>query len=135
VFDYGFAPDLCNVFAFRQEKLSELFPRSAAVFKPNAHRCSERTGASATSVLLEDFCRTCYFWVMSERLYSKSCPECGGVCPLQAQACRYCNSNFPGGRKFSLDWRVARVGSLRRVAIWVAILMIVVLFFINILRG
>jgi hypothetical protein len=30
---------------------------------------------------------------------------------------------------------VARVGSLRKVAIWVAILMIVVLFVINILRG
>ena len=72
---------------------------------------------------------------MSERLYSKSCPECGGVCPLQARTCRYCNSSFPGAKTFSLNWRVARVGPLRRVAIWVAILMIVVLFVINILRG
>jgi hypothetical protein len=71
---------------------------------------------------------------MSERLYSKSCPECGGVCPLQACSCRYCNYGFPGGKSFSLNWRVARVGSLR-VAIWVAILMIVVLFAVNILRG
>jgi polyferredoxin len=73
--------------------------------------------------------------VVSERLYSKSCPQCGGICPLQVQTCRYCNASFPEGRKFSLNWREARLGSLRRVAIWVAILMIVVLFFINILRG
>jgi uncharacterized membrane protein YvbJ len=73
---------------------------------------------------------------MSDRLYSKSCPECGGVCPLQAQTCRYCGARFPAGSKsFSLNWSVARVGSLRKVAIWVAILMIVVLFVINILRG
>jgi hypothetical protein len=72
---------------------------------------------------------------MSERLYSKSCPECGGVCPLQAQTCRYCSASFPGTKGFSLHWRVARLGSLRKVAIWVAILMIVVLFVINILRG
>jgi len=72
---------------------------------------------------------------MSKRLYSKSCPQCGGVCTLQAQACRYCNFIFPEDRKFSLNWRVARVGSLQRVAIWIAILMIVVLIFINILRG
>jgi hypothetical protein len=72
---------------------------------------------------------------MSERLYSKSCPQCGGVSPLQARTCRYCNTSFPGGKKFSLNWRVARIGSLRKVAIWVAILVIVVLFFINILRG
>jgi hypothetical protein len=30
---------------------------------------------------------------------------------------------------------VARVGSLRKMAIWVAILVIAILFFINILRG
>src|SRR5216684_3660727 len=47
--------------------------------------------------------RTCYFSFMSERLYSKSCPECGGVCPLQARACRYCNCSFPGGWTFSLN--------------------------------
>jgi len=72
---------------------------------------------------------------MSERLYSKSCPECGGVCPLQARTCRYCNASFPGSKRFTLNLRVARVGSLRKVAIWVAILMIAVLFVINILRG
>jgi hypothetical protein len=72
---------------------------------------------------------------MSERLYSKSCPECSGVCTLQAQTCRHCNHRFPGGNSFSLNLRVARVGSLRKVAIWVAVLMIVVLFVINILRG
>ena len=72
---------------------------------------------------------------MSDRLYSKSCLECGGVCPLQAQTCRYCNSNFPGGKSFSLNWRMPRVGPLRKVTIWVAILMIVVLLVINILRG
>jgi len=89
----------------------------------------------ARFVLLEDWFCTCYFLVVSERLYSKSCPQCGGICPLQAQTCRYCHASFPGSRKFSLNWPVARLGSLRRAAIWVAILMIVVLFFINILRG
>jgi hypothetical protein len=92
-------------------------------------------GTSAQFVPLEVFAGTCYFSVMSERLYSKSCPQCGGVCPLQARTCRYCNVSFPDAKTFSLDWRVARVGSLRKVAIWVAILMIVVLFVINILRG
>src|SRR5712692_1256602 len=88
----------------------------------------------ASFVLLEVFSHTCYFSLMSERLYSKSCPECGGVCPLHAHACRYCNATFPGATGFSLDLRVPRAGSLRKVAIWVAILMIVVLFVINILR-
>ena len=72
---------------------------------------------------------------MSERLYSKSCPECGGVCPLQARACKYCNFSFPGGRTFSLNWLSARVGPLGKVAIWIAILMIVVLIVMNVLRG
>ena len=89
----------------------------------------------ASFVLLEVFSRPCYFWFMSERLYSKSCPECGGVCPLQARACRYCNFSFPGRRTFSLNWRAARVGPLGKVAIWVAILMIVVLIVMNVLRG
>lgn len=86
-------------------------------------------------VPLEVFFGTCYFSLMSERLYSKSCPECGGICPLQAHTCKYCNSSLPGAKTFSLNWSAARIGSLRKVAIWVAILMIVVLFVINILRG
>jgi hypothetical protein len=81
---------------------------------------------------MEVFSCTCYFLLMSERLYSKSCPECGGVCPLQAQACKYCRFSFRGGKTFSLNWRVARVGPLRKVAIWVAILMIIVLIVMNI---
>lgn len=72
---------------------------------------------------------------MSERLYSKSCPECGGVCPLQARTCKYCNTSFVGTKSFSFHWRAARVGPLRKVAIWIAILMIVVLIVINVLRG
>jgi hypothetical protein len=72
---------------------------------------------------------------MSERLYSKSCPECGGVCSLQAQSCRYCNFSFHGAKTFSLNWRVLRAGPLRKVAIWIAILMIVVLIVMNVLRG
>jgi len=72
---------------------------------------------------------------MSERLYSKSCPDCGGVCPLQARTCKYCNSVFPSAKGFSINWSVARVGSFRKVAIWLAILMIVVLIVMNILRG
>src|SRR6266446_2508176 len=63
----------------------------------------------ASFVLLEVFSRPCYFWFMSERLYSRSCPECGGVCPLQARVCKYCNFFFPGRRTFSLNWRAARV--------------------------
>lgn len=90
---------------------------------------------SAAFVALEVSSGTWYSSLMSERLYSKSCPECGGVCPLQAQTCRYCSASFPGTKGFSLHWRVPRLGSLRKVAIWVAILMIVVLFVINILRG
>src|SRR5882762_128019 len=49
----------------------------------------EELGASAPFILLEVSSRTCYFSFMSERLYSKSSPECGGVCPLQARACKY----------------------------------------------
>lgn len=84
---------------------------------------------------MEVFSGTCYLSFVSDRLYSKSCAECGGVCPLQARTCRYCSASFPDAKSLSLDLRVARLGSLRKVAIWVAILMIVVLFVINILRG
>jgi hypothetical protein len=93
------------------------------------------SGTSNPFVLLEVFLCSCYLLLMSERLYSKSCPDCGGVCPLQAQTCKYCNSSFPGAKTFSLNWRMARVGPLRKVAIWVAILMIVVLIVMNVLRG
>jgi len=50
-------------------------------------------------------------------------------------ACSYCNFSFPGGRTFSLNWRAVRVGPLGEVAIWIAILMIVVLIVMNVLRG
>jgi len=72
---------------------------------------------------------------MSDRLYSKSCPECGGVCSLQARNCRYCNYSFGGSKGFLIDWSALRTNSFRKVVIWVVILMIVVLFVINILRG
>jgi len=35
----------------------------------------------------------------------------------------------------SFDWRAVRAGPLGKVAIWVAILMIVVLIVMNVLRG
>jgi len=95
----------------------------------------EELGASAPFILLEVSSRTCYFSFMSERLYSKSCSECGGVCPLQARACKYCNFSFHTGRTFSLKWRAARGGPLGKVAIWIAILMIVALIVMNVLRG
>jgi len=40
-----------------------------------------------------------------------------------------------GGWTFSLNWRAVRVGPLGKVAIWIAILMIVVLIVMNVLRG
>jgi hypothetical protein len=59
----------------------------------------------------------------------------GGVCPLQAQTCKYCNMSFAGAKFFSLKWRLVRAGPLRKVVIWVAILMIAVLLVMNVLRG
>ena len=70
---------------------------------------------------------------MSDRLYSKSCPNCGGVCPLDVDTCRYCKSSFDDGKTSSFNWRMPRVGPLRKVAIWVALLMIVVLIVRNVI--
>ncbi len=70
---------------------------------------------------------------MSDRLYSKSCPNCGGICPLYSETCRYCKSSFDDARTSSFNWRMPRAGRLRKVAIW-AILMIVVLIVMNVIR-
>jgi hypothetical protein len=43
--------------------------------------------------------------------------------------------SFAGAKFFSLKWRLVRAGPLRKVVIWVAILMIAVLLVMNVLRG
>ena len=71
---------------------------------------------------------------MSERLYSKSCPECGGVSPLPARVCKYCKSKFPDtATKFSFALPVIGKGGLRPMAILVAVLVIIALIVLGVL--
>ena len=71
---------------------------------------------------------------MSDRMFAQSCPNCGGICPLQAQTCKYCKFNFPGARSFSLSSFLPRKRSLRIAVIIMAIVMVAVLFVINVLN-
>ena len=72
---------------------------------------------------------------MSDRMFAQSCPNCGGICPLQAQTCKYCKFNFPGAWSFSLNSFLPRKGSLRIALIILAIVMVAVLFVINVLNN
>lgn len=47
-----------------------------------------------TEVPLEFSPATCYFWKMSDRMFAQTCPNCGGICPQQAETCKYCKFSF-----------------------------------------
>jgi len=68
-------------------------------------------------------------------MFAQTCPNCGGICPQQAETCKYCKYSFSGTSRFSLDELVSRKNGLRIVVIALAILMVVVLIVINILRS
>jgi hypothetical protein len=71
---------------------------------------------------------------MSDRMFAQSCPNCGGICPLQAQTCKYCKFNFPGARTLSLNSLLQRKGAFRIAVIILAIVMVGVLFVISVLN-
>ena len=70
---------------------------------------------------------------MSDRMFAQTCPNCGGICPQQAEACKYCKFSFLSTNTFSMDGLVPRKNSLRIVLIVVAILMVFVVLVISIL--
>jgi hypothetical protein len=72
---------------------------------------------------------------MSDRMFAQTCPNCGGICPQQAETCKYCKFSFSGASRFSLNALVPRKNRLRIALIALAILMVVVLLVINILRS
>jgi len=93
-----------------------------------------QSGTHAPTVLLGFIRETCYFSTMSDRMFAQSCPNCGGICPLQAQTCEYCKFRFSGARTFSLNSIVPRKGFLRFAVIILAIVMVAVLLVINVLN-
>ena len=68
-------------------------------------------------------------------MFAQTCPNCGGICPQQAESCKYCKYSFSGTSRFSLDEFVPRKSGLRMALIVLAILMVVVLIVIDILRS
>jgi uncharacterized membrane protein YvbJ len=72
---------------------------------------------------------------MSDRIFAQTCPNCGGICPQQAETCKYCEFSFAGANSFSLNRLVPRKGVLRIAVIVLAIVMVVVLLVINILHS
>ena len=68
-------------------------------------------------------------------MFAQSCPNCGGICPLQAQTCKYCKFNFPGARTFSLGSLVPQKSPLRIAVIILAIVMVAVLIVINVIHS
>jgi hypothetical protein len=85
-----------------------------------------------TEVALEFSAATCYFWKMSDRVFAQTCPNCGGICPQQAETCKYCKFSFSSTNTFSLNRLVPRKSGLRIVVIVLAILVVVILLVINI---
>ena len=71
---------------------------------------------------------------MSERLYTKVCDSCGGICPLQAASCRYCKTDFPSA-KFSAGSLLPKKGPMRTLLIIGAILVAALLLYANIFRN
>jgi len=69
---------------------------------------------------------------MSDRMFAQTCPNCGGICPQQAETCKYCNCRFSSPNAFSLNGLVLGKSGLRIAMIVVAILVIVILLVINI---
>jgi translation initiation factor 2 gamma subunit (eIF-2gamma) len=72
---------------------------------------------------------------MSDRMFAQTCPNCGGICPQEAETCKYCKFSFEGPSRFSLDAIAPGRRVLKFALIALAILMIVALLVINILRS
>ena len=68
-------------------------------------------------------------------MFAQTCPNCGGICPQQAEICKYCKFNFAGPSRFSLGALVPRRSGLKILLIALAILIVVVLLVINILNS
>jgi hypothetical protein len=68
-------------------------------------------------------------------MFAQTCPNCGGICPQQAETCKYCKFSFSGSSRFSLSALAPRKSGLRIALIALAILMAVVLLVMNILRS
>src|ERR1700719_2463794 len=86
---------------------------------------------TSTELALEFSPATCYFWKMSDRMFAQTCPNCGGICPQQAETCKYCKFSFSGADAFSLSRLVPRKSGLRIVLIVLAILVVVIWLVIN----
>lgn len=71
---------------------------------------------------------------MSDRMFAQTYPNCGGICPQQAETCKYCKLRFSGTSSFSLNGLVSRKSGLRIALIALAVLMVVVLIVMNILH-
>ena len=74
---------------------------------------------------------------MSDRMFAQTCPNCGGICPQQAEICKYCKCSFAGASRFSrlsLQEFLPRKRGLQIAIVALAILMAVVLIVMNILR-
>lgn len=71
---------------------------------------------------------------MSDRLYTKVCDSCGGICPLQAEACRYCKTEFAPA-KSSITSLLPRKGPVRTLLIIGAILVAALLLYTNIFKN
>ena len=69
---------------------------------------------------------------MSDRMFARTCPNCGGICPQQADTCKYCKFSFSGTNTFSLDGLVPGKSGLRIAVVVVVILVVVLLLLINI---
>jgi hypothetical protein len=93
-----------------------------------------QAGTYVPHVLLEIFPATCYFSTMSDRMFAQTCPNCGGICPQQAETCKYCKFSFANANSFPLKGLVPRNGVLRIAVVLLAILMVAVLIVINILK-
>jgi hypothetical protein len=65
-------------------------------------------------------------------MFAQTCPNCGGICPQQAETCKYCKFSFSNANTFSLNRLVPRKSGLRIVVIVLAILVVVILLVINI---
>jgi hypothetical protein len=55
-------------------------------------------------------------------MFAQTYPNCGGICPQQAETCKYCKFSFSGSSRFSLNELVSRKSGLRIALIALAIL-------------
>jgi hypothetical protein len=65
-------------------------------------------------------------------MFAQTCPNCGGICPQQAETCKYCKFSFSSPPAFSLNGLVPRKSGLRLVVIALAILVVFILLVISI---